>query len=230
VPGVSETTALRDDGPPAPEQRVEQRGLARVRRPGQHADGPVRGRLGGARRGEQRVDLRGDLPHALEQVTRRDGDDVLLVGEVDAGLDQRERRGDLVGEAPVGVARPPVEECAGGLELGVIAGGDERLDALGLLGRQLAREESAGGELAGLGQADTLAQRQDVLEQAVGEVRVAREEDLGGVLAGVGVGRAEDHRERGEGCAGHPDAQRVDGARVGRIRVERAQDADRIGP
>ncbi len=127
---------------------------------------------------------------------RRDGDDVFLIGEVDAGFDEREEVGEGGGEAIGGFAELPVAELVGGGELGVAACGDERGDAFGFEEVEFAGAKGAEGELAGLGGSG--AGVEGGLEDAFEERGVAGDLEFDGVVGGVAVGSGEEGGEDGE--------------------------------
>src|SRR5690606_31314526 len=134
-----------------------------------------------------------------------DGDDVLLIGEVDARFDEGEEGGEFVGPGAVFTAGLAGGEAGRGGEVVVGLGGDGGGDPLGLVDAEAAAEGGTRGELAGGGVADAGAAG-DGGDDAFEEVGVAGEEDLGGVVAGEGVAGGvaeEEDRERGRrGIAG----------------------------
>lgn len=204
----------RNDAARLAEEGVEESALACVWPADEHHDGEmvgglfVRGGCGGvgprAGRGPARRKERGDgIAQARESRAERgggDGDDVFLIGEVDACLHECEQVGQVVGDGLV-VARGLAGHdaaCAG--DLVVVGRADEGGDALGLREGESAVEEGAGGELAGLGGADVAVGERvgDLTEDALDDEGVGGEDEFGGVLAREGARGGERKEEAGK--------------------------------
>ena len=155
---------------------------------------------------ELRLYARMQIGEAGDQIARRDGDDILLIGEVDAGFHEGEGVGEVAGEGVSEVAEPPTQEDVRRTQLGVGGGGDRVGDALGLGEGDAAAEEGAGGELAGLGAADVDAAGGagggEAIDDALEQGGAAGELEFETVFAGVGAGGGESQCERGDGWVG----------------------------
>lgn len=193
------------DGASAAEQGIEESGLAGVGRADEShgRERPVR--LAGRIAAGVRADPIGQVGQGGREVGGGNGDNVLLIGEVDTCLDEGKKVGEAVGPGAVKIARLAREQSRGGREVGVAVGGNHGGDALGLLEREAVGEVGPGGELARVGLAGTGIQTE--AEDALDQVRVAGEKNLGGVLAGVAAWGAEVKEGDREGRACRCEAE-----------------------
>ena len=129
------------------------------------------------------------------KIVRADGDHIFSVGEVDAGFDQGQGIGKVIGQfVGKGYESATAQEPSGS-QLGVGLGGDDRSHAFRLGQRELAVEERSGGELAGLGpagfDADGPSRVDQGVDDAMQEIRIAGHLQLSRVLARVRMRRGK---------------------------------------
>jgi hypothetical protein len=178
----------------ATEQGVEQRALARIRRPDQGDQWQVATPRRPRRPRREFVPQPAfDIVERRRQPLGRHGDHVLLVGEVDAGLDGGQDVGKPIGPFPRRGAEPAAGDLAGRRNFLGIRGRNRDRDRLGLEQvdptrgqgprRELARP---GPTYAGMG----MERRHDGIEQR----RMARQRQLDRVLAGERRRSPRHHR------------------------------------
>ena len=193
----------RRDHARAADERIEETALAGVRRTGEDDARPRRAARGGLR-SAQRPCRRREPRARLGDRARGHRDHILLVGEVDARLDAREERGDLVGERRRTLRVAAARELAGGGEFGVAGRRDPCGDRLGLVEVEPPRAVRAEREFAGLCEPRAVAararrpdeRRDDRIDR--GRRRDAR--DLERVLAGEARARERARRDDRQRC------------------------------
>ena len=163
----------RDHGAAVAEKCIEKRAFAHIRRADEGDAGETCGTLGtgcGAKFrvqfGDEGVEFRGEQ-HGC------DGNDVLLIGKVDAGFDEREQRGGAIRPGAVALAGAPAHERTRRGELVLGARRDQRGDTLGLRDGHAPVQIRPRGKLAGLGFADTRLCEQS-RNDALQKKRIAR--------------------------------------------------------
>ncbi len=171
----------RGDRRLAPGDAVQEARLAGVRRPEDRDRNAVAQSLAAPAVGEMTLDL-GEERGGLAGNTGLDLGRQVFVGEVDYGFEMGERAGQAPAPDAVEGAEFAVELAQGLMALRLGFGGDKIGDRLGLGQVELAVEEGASGEFAGLGepQAETAQHPRDRGQHRTAAVHVEFRDILAG--------------------------------------------------
>ena len=180
-----------------------------------------------AHRTTQRRRLRRERRCPRRKRRRIDRDDIVLVGEVDSRLDERERLREPRDERADPCRKRAATELGGRREFRVVRGRDARCDRLGGLEPEPSRSEGAVGELAAVREARGIPRsarlQEERLADEVEERGRAGAGDLERVLAREARARLHPERKHGTRARGLD----LGVARIGGNREARAHHAAR---
>ncbi len=172
-----------------PEEQIEERGFADVRRPVDHGADAFAEDLAAGGGGEQGVDLGAGGIEPGEEGIAGVGVDV-FIREIDERFDVGEEAEEVFTKGADAVAEPAFELLAGGAQREVGLRGDEIHHGFSLGEVELSVKVGALGEFTGLGGASAVAEEQ--FEDSAGDEHAAMAGDFDHVFPGVTRGRTED--------------------------------------